>query len=67
MSALAYYRYERLVSDLAEFAHQVFDRDDFGEESRRDGYGWFVRQFEPGGAVDEARAGQTGADLRLCS
>ena len=65
--ALAYYRYERLVSDLAEFAHQVFDRDDFGEESRRDGYGWFVRQFEPGGAVDEARAGQTGADLRLCS
>jgi spectinomycin phosphotransferase len=52
---IAYYRYERLVCDLAEFADVVLRRDDLGEADKRHEYEWFVRQFEPGGAVGQAR------------
>ena len=52
---LAYYRYERLVADLAEFADVVLRRDDVDDAARQRGYEIFVRQFGPGGAVEQAR------------
>lgn len=50
---MAYYRYERLMEDLAEFARMVFLVDS-SDETKQDSMQWFVRQFEPGGAVEVA-------------
>jgi hypothetical protein len=52
---LTYYWYERLVADLAEFADVVLRRPDVDDEARRSEYEIFVRQFGPGGAVEQAR------------
>jgi spectinomycin phosphotransferase len=52
--ALAWYRYARVVEDLAEFAAGVFGGAAV-ESKRRDLY-WFRRQFDPDGALALARA-----------
>ncbi|GAP12831.1 phosphotransferase enzyme family [Longilinea arvoryzae] len=54
LSALAYYRYERIVEDIAAFCEQILgvqgSRDD-----RERGLGFFTSCFEPGGVIDIAR------------
>lgn len=50
---LAYYRYERTMQDLAEFAAQVFLRDT-SDETKHDSLKWFMIQFEPGNSVETA-------------
>lgn len=53
---LAYYRYQRVSSDLDAFARSVFFRDDLGDETKANDVWWFRRQFEPGEAIDLARS-----------
>ncbi len=50
---MAYYRYERAMEDLAEFAAQVF-LIDANDETRQDSVEWFMRLFGPNGSVDVA-------------
>ena len=51
---MAYYRYERAMQDLAEFADDVFlgDRSD---ATRQDSINRFMAQFSPGGLVEAAQ------------
>jgi len=53
--AMAYYRYERAMQDLAEFALQVF-RADSSDATKQDSLEWFMVQFAPGGTVEAAHA-----------
>lgn len=53
--ALAFYRYQRVVEDIFEFARSVL-REEATEESRRDDLGWFRQQFAPCDAADIARS-----------
>lgn len=62
--ALAYYRYQRVVEDIFEFARSVLLRDDIGEEAKRDEFWWFRQQFAPGDAVDIARSSDRHLDFR---
>lgn len=55
--ALAYYRYERVVEDVFEFAQSVL-RTDASEESRRDDLTWLRQQFAPDDAADIARSSE---------
>ncbi|RPI93230.1 MAG: hypothetical protein EHM39_12995, partial [Chloroflexi bacterium] len=50
---LAYYRYERVMEDLAEFAAQVFLIDS-NDETRQDSVEWFMRMFGPNSSVEVA-------------
>jgi spectinomycin phosphotransferase len=50
---LAYYRYERVMEDLAEFGRHVFLADT-SDEVRYDSMHWFMVQFAPGGLVEAA-------------
>ncbi|HEX2905540.1 MAG TPA: aminoglycoside phosphotransferase family protein [Phototrophicaceae bacterium] len=50
---LAYYRYERVMEDLAEFAKQVFLVDST-DETKQDSIYWITRIFAPGNDVDAA-------------
>jgi spectinomycin phosphotransferase len=54
--ALAYYRYDWAVQDIAAFAERVLLRPDLGMESKRSALGWFVAQFRPGGMVEIAES-----------
>lgn len=58
--ALAYYRYERVVQDIAAFCEQLFSSDAGGED-REQAYRYFVSNFLPGHEIDVARK----TDLRL--
>jgi len=51
---MTYYRYERVMEDLAEFAAQVFS-DDTSDETKQDSVRWFMVQFEPGSVLEAAR------------
>lgn len=53
-TALAYYRYERIVEDIAEYGERLMDAD-LGEADRRAGLAKFVVLFQPGHVVDMAR------------
>lgn len=50
---LAYYRYERVVRDIAEYCEEIFLTEP-GGESRSQGLRQLSLQFEPGGVVDMA-------------
>jgi len=50
---MAYYRYERVMEDLIEFAAQVFLRET-SDETKQDSVEWFMVQFDPGGSVEAA-------------
>ncbi len=51
---MAYYRYERVMEDLAAFAERVFFIES-SDETRQDSVRKFIAQFRPGSAVDNAR------------
>lgn len=53
LSALAYYRYERVVQDLAVFGDQLLLTDEGGSDRERS-MGWFTSNFEPGQTIEIA-------------
>jgi spectinomycin phosphotransferase len=52
--ALAYYRYERIVQDMAEFCNQLL-LSEAGGEDREQSYGYFTSSFLPGNEIEIAR------------
>ncbi len=52
-AALAYYRCERLVQDVAEFCKQIVATTG-GNEDRRQALRWLISNFEPNGVFDIA-------------
>jgi len=52
-TALAYYRYERIAQDIAEFCQQIFGAA-AGREDREQAYRYFAGQFEAGNVIDVA-------------
>lgn len=65
--ALTYYRFERIVTDLIECAHEVLFRDDLGEDARTEAVHLFGEVLAPRGMVVAARtaAAHLPADLRV--
>jgi len=59
-TVLAYYRWEWVVQELADYGTRVLD-DRLGEQTRRQAVTEFARLFAPGDVVEAARA----ADRRL--
>lgn len=53
LKALAYYRYERIIEDLAVICEQLLLSDEGGTDCERS-YGWFISNFEPGGTIEIA-------------
>lgn len=53
MSILAYYRYERIVEDIALYGQQLLLTSK-GDQNRVESYKHFIDQFEPQGVVDIA-------------
>ena len=53
-TALAYYRYERIVEDIAVFCEQIFLSDEGGED-RNQSLGYLKSNFLPGGLIEMAR------------
>ena len=53
--ALAYYRYERIVEDIAAYCEQLLLTDQGGED-RQEGLRQLVGQFQPGNVVEIAFA-----------
>jgi len=51
LSALAYYRYERVVEDLVVICEQLLLTDEGGADRERS-YGWFTSNFEPGSTIE---------------
>ncbi len=51
--ALSYYRYERIVVDMAEFCKQLLLSTE-GDEDREQSYQYFTGQFEPGAEIETA-------------
>jgi spectinomycin phosphotransferase len=52
--ALAYYRYERIVEDLAVVSEQLLQNNEGGAD-REQSYGWFISNFEPGNTIEIAK------------
>jgi spectinomycin phosphotransferase len=52
-TALAYYRCERIVQDIAAYCEQILLTDEGGED-RENGLRQLTRQFLPGGVVEIA-------------
>jgi spectinomycin phosphotransferase len=46
-TALAYYRLERVIQDIAEFCQQILGSDE-GDENREQSLAWFMSIFDPG-------------------
>ncbi len=53
LPALAYYRYERIVQDLAVIAEQLLFTNEGGADRERS-LGWFTSNFEPGNTIEIA-------------
>jgi spectinomycin phosphotransferase len=53
LHALAYYRYERVIEDLAVIGEQLLFSDEGGADRERS-YGWFTSNFEPGSTIEIA-------------
>jgi spectinomycin phosphotransferase len=53
MAALAYYRYERVIEDLAVICEQLLLTDEGGADRERS-FGWFTSNFEPGQTIEIA-------------
>jgi spectinomycin phosphotransferase len=51
--ALAYYRYERIVQDIAAYSEQLLASVEGGED-REQSYQYFLSNFLPGGTIDLA-------------
>jgi spectinomycin phosphotransferase len=52
-AALAYYRYERVIQDIAAFGEQIL-LTEAGGEDREQGYQYFTSNFLPGHEIDLA-------------
>jgi spectinomycin phosphotransferase len=52
-AAMAYYRYERIIEDLAVICEQLLLTDEGGADRERS-LGWFTSNFEPGGTIEIA-------------
>lgn len=53
IAALAYYRYERVIEDLAVIAEQLLSTEEGGADRERS-YGWFTGNFKPGQTIEIA-------------
>ncbi len=53
-AALAYYRYARIIEDIAIFCQQLVFSDEGGED-RRQSLNYLKSNFEPGGTIEIAR------------
>jgi spectinomycin phosphotransferase len=53
LKALAYYRYERIIQDLAVIGEQLLLTDEGGADRERS-YLWFTSNFEPGQTIEIA-------------
>jgi spectinomycin phosphotransferase len=53
LAALAYYRYERVIEDLAVIGEQLLLTDEGGADRERS-YGWFTSNFEAGNTIEIA-------------
>jgi spectinomycin phosphotransferase len=53
LPALAYYRYERVIQDLAVISEQLLLANDGGADRERS-YGWFTSNFESGQTIEIA-------------
>jgi spectinomycin phosphotransferase len=53
ITALAYYRYERIIEDLVAFCEQLLLTNEGGADRERS-YGWFRSNFEPGATIEIA-------------
>lgn len=53
LAALAYYRYERVIEDLAVICEQLLLGEEGGADRERS-YGWFTSNFEPGSTIEIA-------------
>jgi spectinomycin phosphotransferase len=53
LAALAYYRYERVIEDLAVIGEQLLLTEEGGADRERS-YGWFTSNFEPGQTIEIA-------------
>ena len=53
LAALAYYRYERIIEDLAVISEQLLLTNEGGADRERS-YGWFTSNFEPGNTIEIA-------------
>lgn len=62
LAALTYYRYERIVQDIAAFCEQLLDSDEGGDD-RSQALRFFGSQFQPGSVVEIAIA--TDRSLRV--
>jgi spectinomycin phosphotransferase len=56
--AIAHYRHERIVADIAAFCEQIYRSED-RREDREQAFRWLVSSFDRGGAMELAG----GADL----
>jgi spectinomycin phosphotransferase len=54
LSALAYYRYERVIEDLAVTCEQLLLSEEGGADRERS-YGWFKGNFKPGSTIEIAQ------------
>jgi spectinomycin phosphotransferase len=52
--AIAYYRYEWVVQEIADFGQRIFLTTELGEATRHDAVRGFMQLFDPGDVVDEA-------------
>jgi spectinomycin phosphotransferase len=52
-TALAYYRYERVIEDLVVICDLLLPTEEGGEDRERS-YGWFTGNFEPGQTIEIA-------------
>jgi spectinomycin phosphotransferase len=52
-TALAYYRYERIIEDIAAFCEQLLLSDEGGAD-REQALHWLMSNFEPGGTIEIA-------------
>jgi len=53
LSVLRYYRYERIIEDLAVICEQLLLTDEGGADRERS-VGWFRSNFEPGNTIEIA-------------
>jgi spectinomycin phosphotransferase len=53
LAALGYYRYERIIQDLAVIGEQLLLNDE-GSADRERSFGWFISNFEPGSTIEIA-------------
>jgi spectinomycin phosphotransferase len=62
-AALAYYRYERIIQDIAEFCTQLLLSQKGGPD-RQQSYKYFVSSFSPGSVVEAVIRTDQGLEIR---